>query len=133
MSVTNCIYVEIHNNHFQAWFLHSIVASLLFKRYFGILWRSFSIDDVSGVMENVYCIQVCARARRQGTPDPTRITPFLRQTVGGTIDDGDPFVVSSGLFKTGYYIWQTNPYVGGSWTPAQVDNLLIGVLSTDPA
>jgi len=91
---------------------------------------SYTIDSAAE-MESIYCVQVCARARRQGTPNITRISPYV--TRGVTDYDGDPKTLSLTVFSTVFAIWETDPSTGSDWEPADVSSAKIGVLSVAPA
>ena len=90
---------------------------------------TFTIEDMSsinGIVNNIKCIQVQARASKDGTPTPQNLNLVVR--IGGSnYFSADKEVPTD--FETLYNIWEKNPNSGVDWTESGINAMEIGYKS----
>ncbi|MEW6385900.1 MAG: hypothetical protein AB1491_00065 [Thermodesulfobacteriota bacterium] len=85
----------------------------------------YTFSDLSGSIEEVKCVQVQARAVKEGAPTPQNLQLAVRSG-GSNYFSGDkavPATTPTALAN----IWATNPDTSAAWTPSEVNNAEFGV------
>jgi hypothetical protein len=89
---------------------------------------TFSVGDVPAEAYAIKCVQVMARAQKEGASTPQNIAVGVRPPVGGT----DYFSSDQALatvWKGHVNLWENNPYTAAAWTPTEVNSTEIGYKS----
>ena len=87
---------------------------------------TYAMSDLPGAAAVVKCVQVSARARREGASTPQNIALAVR-TTGGDAYSADQVLQTS--FITHSKIWETNPGTTNPWTVSEVNAMEAGVKS----
>jgi hypothetical protein len=87
---------------------------------------TYAMSDLPASAAVVKCVQVVARARKEGTATPQNINLAVR-TTGGDAYSADQALESS--FKPHINHWENNPGTSSPWTVSEVNAMEAGVKS----
>jgi hypothetical protein len=87
---------------------------------------TYALSDLPSAAAVVKCVQVVARARKEGSATPQNIALAVR-TTGGDAYSADQALQTS--FQSHMKIWETNPGTAAAWTVSEVNAMEAGVKS----
>ena len=87
---------------------------------------TYATGNLTGAIAEVKCVQVQARAVKEGTPTPTKLALVVRSG-GADYASADQAVQT--YFKSLSTIWETNPNTSAAWSTSEVDAMEIGIKS----
>jgi hypothetical protein len=86
----------------------------------------YNVSSLVGEVESVKCIQVQARAKKEGLSTPQNLQLGVKS--GITNDFGSSQALESD-YKNFAELWEVNPATSSAWTKAEIDDLEIGIKS----
>jgi len=86
---------------------------------------TYAMSDLPGTAAVVKCVQVSARARKEGSGPPN--IAIACRTTGGDYYSADQSLQSS--FASQSKLWETNPGTAAAWTTSEVNAMEIGIKS----
>jgi hypothetical protein len=87
---------------------------------------SYNVTSLEGEIESVKCIQVQARAKKEGLSTPQNLQLGVRTNA---IDYFGGSQALESDYKGFSEIWESNPATSSAWTKAVIDDLEIGIKS----
>ena len=87
---------------------------------------TYALSDLPSEAAVIKCVQVAARARKEGSSTPQNIALAVR-TTGGDAYSSDQALLTS--YTTHMNIWETNPGTASAWTVSEVNAMEAGVKS----
>jgi hypothetical protein len=87
---------------------------------------TYALSDLPSEAAVIKCVQVTARAQKEGSATPQNLNLAVR-TTGGDAYSGDKVIPSS--FAGLHSIWEINPGTSSPWTVSEVNAMEAGVKS----
>jgi hypothetical protein len=87
---------------------------------------SYNVTSLEGEIESVKCIQVQARARKEGLAVPQNLQLGVRTNA---IDYFGGAQALEDAYKEFSELWEVNPATSNAWTKTEIDGLEIGIKS----
>lgn len=91
------------------------------------LTDTYEASNLTGVIDNIKCVQIQARAIQEGAPAPLNIDLVARS--GGTDYPSADKAVQSTYYHDEFAIWETDPDTASAWTESGVNAVEIGIKS----
>lgn len=91
------------------------------------LTDTYASSNLTGVIDNIKCVQVQARSMKEGAPTPLNIDLVVNSA--GTDYLSTDKAVQSVTYKPIYFIWETDPATATPWLEATVNAAEIGIKS----
>lgn len=88
---------------------------------------TYAASNLSGIITEIKCVQVIARATKEGSPTPTQLQLAVRS--GGTNYFSATKALPTSFGEDVFAIWETNPADSAAWEEADVNAVEIGVKS----
>jgi hypothetical protein len=85
----------------------------------------YAAGNLTGVISEIKCVQVSARAAKSGAPTPTQLQLLVRPVATDRVSSSKALPTSFGVSV--YHIWETNPEDSEAWETADVDGMEIGI------